>query len=193
MNADMIEGVRAAVEKIKGRTYPGSSTDDGRMYAQIPWGGLGRLPFHRPATRERVDQITRFLPVSGLRVLDVGCGNGAIAIGMALAGAEHVLAVDRDEQALAVGRVAAQHLNVDDRVEWRRSSDTSQPFDVLAVNISNDEDGDGTAEPMFVANSTTDPSRILVRLTAQSPVPDPKTGQRIRFTVASEVVLRNGL
>ena len=80
-----------------------------------------------------------------------------------------------------------------DRIEWRQSSDTTQPYVILADSISNDADGDGTAETMFVADSMTNPTRITVRITARSPVPDPRTGQYLRYTVSSEVVLRKKL
>jgi len=78
-------------------------------------------------------------------------------------------------------------------VTWRNSSDVSAPFGILAVHIDNDEDGDGTPEPMFVPDSTTSPKRITVRVTARSPVPDPTSGEIIRYTVASEVTLRKEL
>ena len=75
-----------------------------------------------------------------------------------------------------------------DRIEWR--TDPSQPYVTLADSISNDADGDGTAETMFVADSTSHPTNVMVRITARSPVPDPRSGQYIRYTVSSEVVLR---
>jgi len=75
-----------------------------------------------------------------------------------------------------------------DRIEWR--TDPSQAYVTLADSISNDADGDGTAETMFVADSTSHPTRVTVRITARSPVPDPRSGQYIRYTVSSEVVLR---
>jgi prepilin-type N-terminal cleavage/methylation domain-containing protein len=77
-----------------------------------------------------------------------------------------------------------------ERIEWRTTSDTSQPYVILADSISNDSDGDGAAETMFAADSMTNPTRITVRITARSPVPDPRSGQYIRYTVSSEVVLR---
>lgn len=79
------------------------------------------------------------------------------------------------------------------RVEWRTSSDTSQPFVILADTISNDSDGDGVAETMFVPDATPNPTSVIVRITAQSPAPDPRSGQYIRYTVSSEVVLRKTL
>lgn len=78
---------------------------------------------------------------------------------------------------------------IDDRIEWRRSATGS--FEILAVGISNDGDGDGNAEPMFVPDSTTDPTRVVVRITAESPEPDPVTKEPVRYTVSSEVIFRN--
>jgi prepilin-type N-terminal cleavage/methylation domain-containing protein len=77
-------------------------------------------------------------------------------------------------------------------LEWRTTSDASQPFVLLADTITNDADGDGTAETMFVADSLTDPKTITVRLTARSRAPDPRSGVFLRYTVSSEVVLRSG-
>lgn len=91
---------------------------------------------------------------------------------------------DLDEQVLI------RHIN--DTVEWRRTADPNDPFIVLAVNISNDADGDGTIEPMFVGNGTP-PTAITVQVTAESPVADPISGEFIRYTVNSEVVLRSEL
>lgn len=82
-----------------------------------------------------------------------------------------------------------------DRVVWRRSNDTTDPFVVVATNITNDADGDGTIEAMFTPIFDSSPAgdRVLVQITAQSPVPDPKSGEFIRYTVRSEVALRKTL
>ena len=83
--------------------------------------------------------------------------------------------------------------HIGDRIVWRRSSDVSGPFVILATNISNDADGDGTIESMFVPSSTPDPRRIRVQITARSPVPDPMSGEFIRFTAGTDIVLRKML
>jgi len=80
---------------------------------------------------------------------------------------------------------------IEDRIEWRRSAGGS--FEIMAVGVSNDADGDGTAEQMFTADSTTNPTRILVRLTAESPLPDPTTDSPIRYTLSSDLALRKRL
>jgi prepilin-type N-terminal cleavage/methylation domain-containing protein len=81
--------------------------------------------------------------------------------------------------------------HVGNQIVWRR--DTSSAFIILATNISNDEDGDGVVEPMFQPNTTPNPSIVTVQITAQSPVPDPTSGEFIRYTVRSDVVLRKSL
>jgi Tfp pilus assembly protein PilW len=85
-------------------------------------------------------------------------------------------------------QILIRHVN--NQVVWRPES--SAAFMVLSDNISNDANGDGTIEPMFV-NDAVPPTRITVQITAQSPVPDPVSGQFIRYTVSSDVVLRKDL
>jgi len=85
--------------------------------------------------------------------------------------------------------VMIRHTN--NQVVWRRTSGSA--FLTLATNISNDANGDGTIEPMFVPDDTVAPTRITVQITAQSPVPDPTSGDFIRYTVSSDVVLRKSL
>jgi prepilin-type N-terminal cleavage/methylation domain-containing protein len=82
-----------------------------------------------------------------------------------------------------------------DRIVWRRSNLVSEPFHVVATNITNDADGDGVIEEMFVPIFDPNPAadRVLVQITARSPVPDPMTGEFIRYTVRSEVALRKTL
>ena len=71
---------------------------------------------------------------------------------------------------------------------WRRTVGGS--FEVLAPNISNDADGDGTIENMFVPDDVSNPTRITIQITAQSPVIDPITKDFSRYTVTADVVLR---
>lgn len=79
------------------------------------------------------------------------------------------------------------------QIDWRQSSDPTAPFVTLAVDITNDADGDGTREAMFIPDTTPDPKMITVRITAESPLPDPKTGLPIRYTLTSDVALRSAL
>ena len=92
---------------------------------------------------------------------------------------------------VGIGPSIIRHQN--GRVEWRSTNNVSAPFTIMAANISNDADGDGTIEPMFVPDSTTDPTRVTVQVTAEAPMPDPLSGEAIRYTVSSDVVLRKRL
>lgn len=86
---------------------------------------------------------------------------------------------------------------LDEEIEFRHQGNTllwrRQPggrFEVLAMNISNDADGDGTVEHMFRPDNTTNPTRIQIQITARSPVIDPVSKDFIRYTVSADVVLR---
>jgi prepilin-type N-terminal cleavage/methylation domain-containing protein len=88
-------------------------------------------------------------------------------------------------------QVLIRHVN--NQIVWRRTNDVSDPFIVLATNITNDADGDGTLEEMFVPSPAVDPTFITVQITAQSPIPDPVSGEFIRYTVSSDVVIRKAI
>lgn len=76
-------------------------------------------------------------------------------------------------------------------VEWRRKPTAS--YITLVADVTNDADGDGNPEPMFVPDSATNPSQITVTVTARSPMRDPVRGDFLRYTVTSDVVLRKSL
>jgi prepilin-type N-terminal cleavage/methylation domain-containing protein len=75
------------------------------------------------------------------------------------------------------------------KLEWKKS--TGGAFEILSPNITNDSAG--AQEPMFTPDSITTPTRITVKVTARSPVPDPRTGRYIRATISTDVVLRGNL
>jgi prepilin-type N-terminal cleavage/methylation domain-containing protein len=101
--------------------------------------------------------------------------------------------LDEDGDTDATGeQMLIRHTGAGAQVVWRETADAGDPFIVLATNISNDADGDGTIEPMFVPDANP-PTRIGVTVTAQSPTPDPTSGDFIRYTVRSDVVLRKEL
>lgn len=70
------------------------------------------LPCHHPPMAWRIDPegaetraLARFAPVDGLRVLELGCGDGRMTFRYARA-AESVLAVDPDADRIAAARAA---------------------------------------------------------------------------------------
>ena len=101
--------------------------------------------------------------------------------------------IDHDGDGVTAGtdfeQIRIRH--VGDRVEWR--TDGTSAFELMNPNITNDAGGDGTIEPMFTPDSTVNPTRIVVQVTAESSAPDPDTGQPVRYTMTSEVVLRKRL
>lgn len=79
------------------------------------------------------------------------------------------------------------------RIEWRVNNDTTKPFDILGVWVTNDHDGDGTPDPMFLPDTTPDPTRVTVTITTEAPALDPQTKRPIRYTVSSDVIFRKRL
>lgn len=75
-------------------------------------------------------------PLAGCRILDYGCGSGILAIAAALLGAESVVAVDIDEQALRATRENARRNNVGDKITTPAIADLqAEPFDIVLANI----------------------------------------------------------
>jgi prepilin-type N-terminal cleavage/methylation domain-containing protein len=96
--------------------------------------------------------------------------------------------LDEDGATTGAGEDVTIRLN-GSNLEWKRSA--LGPYEILSPNITND--GGGAPELMFVPDSVTSPKRITVKVTARSPAPDPRTGQFIRATVSTVVVLRGSL
>ena len=74
--------------------------------------------------------------LKGLRVADVGCGSGILAIAAVLLGASSVLAVDHDAQALLATRANAAYNDVlDDRLCVTDTLPAAGRFEVVVANI----------------------------------------------------------
>ena len=72
----------------------------------------------------------------GKRVIDYGCGSGILAIAAALLGAQHVLAIDNDPQALESTRDNAERNSAQARIELALAGDDAlAAADVLVANI----------------------------------------------------------
>lgn len=56
--------------------------------------------------------------IEGRKVVDLGTGTGIFAIGAALLGAEEVVAVDKDEDALEIAKENAENLDVLDEIRF---------------------------------------------------------------------------
>ena len=73
--------------------------------------------------------------VSGLEVIDYGCGSGILAIAAARLGARFVTAVDHDPQALVATRDNTARNRVAERIAIRPPEAPLGPADVLLANI----------------------------------------------------------
>ena len=72
--------------------------------------------------------------IAGRAVVDLGCGNGILAIAAKLSGAARVLGVDADPESIEVSRRNAEHSEVE--VEWDVAdvSSVHEPFDTVLMN-----------------------------------------------------------
>lgn len=111
-------------------TFPSERTpvalDPGRTF------GSGSHP-----TTRRCVAALEFVVTPGVRVADLGCGSGVLAIVAALLGAEDVSAIDIDPAAIAATVANAARNGVADRVRATTAPIESLvgPFDVVVANI----------------------------------------------------------
>ncbi|MBL4679371.1 MAG: 50S ribosomal protein L11 methyltransferase [Pseudomonadales bacterium] len=74
--------------------------------------------------------------IAGMRVLDFGSGSGILGIAALLLGAESVLAVDNDSQALRASRDNAERNEVGERLQTSMpEAFESEKFDLVIANI----------------------------------------------------------
>ena len=73
----------------------------------------------------------------GDRVIDVGTGSGILAIGAALCGAENVLAVDIDPDAVRVARENIAHNQLSDVIEVREGNLLDQTPETCEICVAN--------------------------------------------------------
>ena len=76
------------------------------------------------------------LDLSGLTVIDYGCGSGVLAIAALKLGAARVVGVDNDPQALEASRDNAERNGVAERLELFTPDEfAAEPVDALVANI----------------------------------------------------------
>ncbi len=73
--------------------------------------------------------------IEGKDIYDLGCGTGRLAIGAALLGAQNVVGIDIDEEALEIARENAQKAGVD--VEWKRADVSELDMPEVSTVIQN--------------------------------------------------------
>jgi len=83
-----LERIRELLTQLPGHSLVHGGSHAGKLYQNYPWPPLDVLPAHRHDTQARLDWLLGKLGnVKDRYVLDCGCANGAIAIGLRLKGA----------------------------------------------------------------------------------------------------------
>lgn len=90
-----------------------------RMYHDLPFEGLERKKGSRSKTRERIERIANLIDIKNTTVLDLGCAEGGMSLGMVEKGAFYVLGVDHEQERLDTGKDAAKKLGYDEVVEFK--------------------------------------------------------------------------
>lgn len=88
-----------------------------------------------PTTRLCLEWLDSHSP-QGKRVIDYGCGSGILAIAAALLGAESVIGVDNDPQAITASDENARRNHVSEKIDaYLPSHEPKTPADLLLANI----------------------------------------------------------
>ena len=110
MSSSAIESKLASLSATDNLQYGGSFNH--KLYQNYPFPGLDHLSALRNNTQSRLDFLLRHLgDVKGKRLLDIGCANGALTIGMARAGAD-VTGVDANGFEIQLAQQAAEALGL---------------------------------------------------------------------------------
>jgi len=105
-----IESKLASLSATDNLQYGGSFNH--KLYQNYPFPGLDHLPALRNNTQQRLDFLLKHLgDVKGKRLLDIGCANGALTLGMARAGAK-VHGVDTNADEIEFACLAADVLGL---------------------------------------------------------------------------------
>lgn len=90
-----------------------------------------------PSTRLIAEELVRLGSLTGFTVLDVGCGSGLLAVVAAALGADRVVAIDIDHEAVGATLGNAAVNGVADRIEVSSTPANliREEFDVVVANI----------------------------------------------------------
>ena len=109
--SNAIESKLASLSATDNLQYGGSFNH--KLYQNYPFPGLDHLPALRNNTQQRLDFLLEHLgDVKGKRLLDIGCANGALTLGMARAGAD-VTGTDANGIEIQLAQLAAAILGME--------------------------------------------------------------------------------
>ncbi|KKM79577.1 hypothetical protein LCGC14_1348440 [marine sediment metagenome] len=108
--SNAIESKLASLSATDNLVYGGSFNH--KLYQNYPFPGLDHLPALRNNTQQRLDFLLKHLgDVKEKRLLDIGCANGALTLGLARAGAE-VTGLDANGFEIQLAQLAAVALKM---------------------------------------------------------------------------------
>jgi phosphoethanolamine N-methyltransferase len=111
--------------KSGGLSEPGEYDESMLTLLQIIWGD----GFLSPGGREEIARLLEGASIAGCRVLDIGCGLGAIdELLVREHGADSVVGVDIDPQLIERMQARMAHAGLADRIEGRRVDGGPLPF-----------------------------------------------------------------
>ena len=92
---------------------------------------LMSLGMHRVWKRSLINELS---PIPGMRLLDVGCGTGDVALRFLARGGSHVWACDNNKKMIDIGRSRAINNGVISGVKWIVGDAESLPLDDTSVD-----------------------------------------------------------
>ena len=129
-----IESKLASLSATDNLVYGGSFNH--KLYQNYPFPGLEHLPALRNNTQERLDFLLKHLgDVQGKRLLDIGCANGALTLGLTEAGANAV-GVDANGFEIQLAQMAAEALGLSDvRFRIRNAADGWRDYGMYDITL----------------------------------------------------------
>jgi ubiquinone/menaquinone biosynthesis C-methylase UbiE len=118
--------------KIDGLSEPGEYDESMLALLQIIWGD----GFLSPGGREEIARLLEGSSISGCKVLDIGCGLGAIdELLVREHGASSVVGVDIDPQLIEHMQARMARAGLSDRIEGRRVDGGPLPFEAASFDV----------------------------------------------------------
>lgn len=105
MNTTNLQRIQGYAQNLD---TPYFGSDKGWVYQNYPWGELAKLPAGFMTTWGKLDVLTKVIP-PGSSVVDLGCANGAVALGLALKD-YRVTGIDSNPTHIAIAKLATAQL-----------------------------------------------------------------------------------
>lgn len=108
-----LDRIRELMTQLPGHSLVYGGSHSGKLYQNYPWPPLDVLPAHRNDTQQRLEWLLSKLDADFEDLLDIGCANGAISLGIEIATSASVTGVTADAVECEIARCAADLLSRD--------------------------------------------------------------------------------